>query len=450
MRRSLFRVAGSVLWLGLLAACSLTQSLDGYSGGTDGVSCGTGEKECGGTCRSVRDQLFGCGGATCTPCAFTHAGVAGCDNAGACVLGPCANGFADCDGVVANGCEVETDTDPAHCGSCAKDCGSVASGVTACQGGVCQVRTCTAPLANCDGKFESGCAVDTSSDVAHCGACTTPCPTLAGTTFTCASSACKVSACADALIDCNGVVSDGCECGAPHAVAKCVVASADAGVSSDAGAVEDAGDGGMEAGGSAAPGTCVMSGDCKPGYANCNGNLAGDGCEITLASDKMNCGACGWNCNGVECSGGYCTPASIIDAQQRSFPRDAHRFGLLANFHHQVDADPIADAQFDSLATKRAKARKRRIEAVRAGKKTRQRIDTFVVADRGPGHVRGSVDGRHDHARNHGACGIFDKTIETCLSGLCGEDTGGNGEKGPECKSLGRHSLPPLESDGLP
>jgi hypothetical protein len=318
MRRSLFRVAGSMLWLGLLAACSLTQSLDGYSGGEGGVSCGAGEKECAGTCRSTRDPLFGCGSAACTPCAFTHAGVAGCDNAGACVLGPCANGFADCDGVVANGCEVETDTDPGHCGACAKDCGSVASGVTACQGGVCQVRTCTAPLANCDGKFESGCAVDTSSDVAHCGSCATPCPTLAGTTFTCASSACKVSACADALIDCNGVVSDGCECGAPHAVAKCVVPGSDAGVNSDAGSVADAGDAGdtsAEAGGSTAPGACVMSGECQPGFANCNGNLAGDGCETALLTDKTNCGACGWSCNGVECGGGYCTPTSIIGTQ---------------------------------------------------------------------------------------------------------------------------------------
>ena len=63
---------------------------------------------------------------------------------------------------------------------------------------------------------------------------------------------------------------------------------------------------------------------------------------------------------------------SIIDAQQRSFRRDAHRFGLLADFHHQIDADPIADAQFDSLAVQRAKARKRRIEAVCAGQETRQ------------------------------------------------------------------------------
>ncbi len=315
MRRALLRFTGSALWVVLLASCSLTQSLDGYSDGVadagTSASCAAGEKLCGDACRQVRDPLFGCGAPSCAPCAFANAGNAGCDTAGKCVLGACAKGFADCDGVSANGCEVDIDSSPTHCGSCGKDCGAKSGGVTGCVAGECKLVTCTAPLANCDGKLESGCAVDTSSDVAHCGACNTPCPAPAAShaTYACASSTCEVAACSAPFLDCNGAPADGCECGAPHAIAKCAATGgADAGGAPDAGAsTDDAG--------SAKGGTCLLTGACQPGFADCNGDVSTDGCEVDLLGDAANCGSCGWSCNGVGCAAGFCTPASISDGQ---------------------------------------------------------------------------------------------------------------------------------------
>jgi hypothetical protein len=51
-----------------------------------------------------------------------------------CALVSCNGGFADCDMMAANGCEVDTNTDPNNCGSCGNPCGPGQM----CAGGVCQ------------------------------------------------------------------------------------------------------------------------------------------------------------------------------------------------------------------------------------------------------------------------------------------------------------------------
>lgn len=48
----------------------------------------------------------------------------------------CPPGFADCDGVSANGCEVDTRTSVDHCGACKRECG----GSSSCQQGECSVE----------------------------------------------------------------------------------------------------------------------------------------------------------------------------------------------------------------------------------------------------------------------------------------------------------------------
>lgn len=144
--------------------CSTGQSRPCYSGpaGTEGVGiCTAGTQTCmaGGTwgpcvgevlpqtetCNGLDDD---CNGATdngfdlqhdvnnCGACGhvcFTPNGVAGCFN-GQCVVGSCNEGFFDCDGNAANGCETSVMTDNQNCGACGNSCGS---------GGICVNGVCT-------------------------------------------------------------------------------------------------------------------------------------------------------------------------------------------------------------------------------------------------------------------------------------------------------------------
>ena len=56
--------------------------------------------------------------------------------AGACAIVGCAPGFGDCDGARANGCEVDTTSDSAHCTGCGRSCGG-----GACDSGLCELPT---------------------------------------------------------------------------------------------------------------------------------------------------------------------------------------------------------------------------------------------------------------------------------------------------------------------
>jgi hypothetical protein len=66
-------------------------------------------------------------------CGDTHAAPL-CHSTKGCVL-TCDAGFADCNGVSADGCESELASDPFHCGSCPNDC----------QGSACVSGVCAAP-----------------------------------------------------------------------------------------------------------------------------------------------------------------------------------------------------------------------------------------------------------------------------------------------------------------
>lgn len=52
----------------------------------------------------------------------------------------------------------------------------------------------------------------------------------------------------------------------------------------------------------AGPAALCATGECPPGYADCNGDPA-DGCEVNVASSADNCGVCGVRCGGEGGSG---------------------------------------------------------------------------------------------------------------------------------------------------
>lgn len=81
----------------------------------------------------------------------------------------CPMGFADCDGMAANGCETDTRTDFNHCGGCGMRC-FVGDATPTCTMGHCGL-TCGVGQGNCDGMLANGCEVDLQRSRYNCGAC---------------------------------------------------------------------------------------------------------------------------------------------------------------------------------------------------------------------------------------------------------------------------------------
>jgi hypothetical protein len=83
-------------------------------------------------------------------------------------------GFADCDINPATGCEQNTATDVLHCGSCTNAC-ALANATPQCISGTCRIMTCLPGFADCDGMPGNGCEVDTRTNNMNCGACNNRC-----------------------------------------------------------------------------------------------------------------------------------------------------------------------------------------------------------------------------------------------------------------------------------
>ncbi len=78
----------------------------------------------------------------------------------------------DCDGVVDEGFDLASD--PTHCGACRNVC-TFMNGVASCISGTCILESCNATFANCDGRLDNGCEVDTNVSAPNCGTCDNAC-----------------------------------------------------------------------------------------------------------------------------------------------------------------------------------------------------------------------------------------------------------------------------------
>lgn len=160
----------------------------------DGVTC----EAMGGGTVACCDSSAQCNGSTGNECCRTS-GTA-CTSASQCCAGPhatamctsgtctyqCATGWADCDHVAANGCEVNLSS-AGNCGSCGHTCPAApAGGTEVCSSGLC-VAHCPAGETDC-----SNTCVNESTDVNNCGSCGHHCPAApAGGTETCSSGVCN-------------------------------------------------------------------------------------------------------------------------------------------------------------------------------------------------------------------------------------------------------------------
>ena len=265
-----------------------------------------------------------------------------CD-VGANLCRTCEPGFSDCDGEVADGCEVNLATDAAHCGACGTPC-ELAQATATCEAGACKVGQCADGYADCDGDALNGCEVDLRSDPQHCGSCSQACmPSADVNQLACAAGSCMVDKCAQGHTDCNGVYVDGCEiatatdvsncgscgvtcsslnttgvsCGEGVCFPQCKAGFGSCGpkkngcevkLATDAAHCGACGNACSAANATAAciVGACGFNG-CNTGYADCNQKSV-DGCEVAIGTDSKNCGACGKACNGSNgnCINGVC------------------------------------------------------------------------------------------------------------------------------------------------
>jgi hypothetical protein len=153
---------------------------------TSATNCGA----CGMSCPAGQNRLARCLDGVCAP-------------------GECMAGFADCDADPANGCETTLATSATHCGMCGRAC-EFANAASTCAAGACVLMACNAGFGNCDGVNANGCETNTRTNIDHCGACGTACPTRANSSPTCIAGACGIS-CNPARGNCDGDPANGCE-----------------------------------------------------------------------------------------------------------------------------------------------------------------------------------------------------------------------------------------------
>jgi hypothetical protein len=268
------------------------------SAGTCGMTCSSGFADCDGNVANgcevnTRTSATHCGMCN-NACSFANAG-ASCSSS-SCALGTCNTGFGNCDGNAANGCEVDTRTNVNHCGGCDRPC-RFAFGTAACTGSSCQLTGCNTGFANCDNNPANGCEVDTTNDVAHCGDCATVC-SFPNAVPACTSSRCQIASCNTGWGNCDGNAANGCETNTNNNVNNCG-GCGNACSFPNASAICSAG-------------ACTL-GTCNTGYADCDGNPA-NGCETNLNNSLANCGVCGNACAlsnaNPACISGACRIAS--------------------------------------------------------------------------------------------------------------------------------------------
>ncbi|MFO0624189.1 MAG: hypothetical protein U0325_01115 [Polyangiales bacterium] len=266
--------------------------------GTSSAMCAPNRAECGGSsptdCETNITTPQNCGRCANT-CAIPNA-TSRCE-AGACALNECATGFANCDTGLANGCEVNTASDPANCGGCGVVCAQRANATAACVAGRCRIGACNQGFADCDGNADNGCEADLRSGAQTCGTCGTRCNAPNGTAA-CVSGQCTIGACNAGFANCDGNLGNGCEVNLRESATSC-------GTCGNACVLPNARP-------RCEQGTCRVAA-CNEGFADCDGNPA-NGCEVDTRSAAQHCGQCNSACvvpNGAPlCMAGRCRVGS--------------------------------------------------------------------------------------------------------------------------------------------
>ena len=170
------------------------------------VNCNAGLTDCSGTCINTMSDVTNCGacGVVCPTYPFSTT---------SCVSGICnitcyPNQF-DCNNNIIDGCEVNISNDANNCGACGVVCPSYPNSTAGCSGGICFIY-CNNGFADCNGILTDGCEVNIYADINNCGACGNVCQTYPNATSTCVNGICNIL-CNTGYANCNGIITDGCE-----------------------------------------------------------------------------------------------------------------------------------------------------------------------------------------------------------------------------------------------
>jgi hypothetical protein len=140
---------------------------------TDPMHCGA----CGTVCPPAQNAVPTCASSTC---GFS-----------------CNAGFGDCDGNPTNGCEIDLGITTNHCGACNTPC-MPQNATGACTGGVCGIGMCNSGFADCNMVPSDGCEVNLLTTAASCGMCGQMCGSgqrCSGGTCVCDGTSCPSGCC---------------------------------------------------------------------------------------------------------------------------------------------------------------------------------------------------------------------------------------------------------------
>lgn len=192
------------------SGCALGTRVCNSAGTGWGACDGEVAPNCGGNCVNLQADTGNCG-ACGNACILAANGSPTC-TAGTCGLA-CNVGFKDCNVSLGDGCETNVTVDLNNCGNCGFVCPTTVNvAARSCSNGTCGIGACNGGFADCNGIFGDGCEVNKNADPDNCGNCGAICPSPPNVSYrTCNNSVCGIGPCNAGFKDCNANPADGCE-----------------------------------------------------------------------------------------------------------------------------------------------------------------------------------------------------------------------------------------------